>query len=180
MITIVSSSLQSVSKSRILAGAALDIARHTGLEARLIDLRDYPLSLCDGEDSFSQPHVETLKRLLGESRGVILASPIYNYDVSATLKNLIEHVGGELTDKVVGLLCAAGGERSYMSVMPFLNSLMLDYRTIVIPRFVFATEGAFDGDSIRDEGVVNRVRELVVSLSRMSTALEVANAKGAQ
>ena len=32
---------------------------------------------------------------------------------------------------------------SYMSVMAYANSLMLDFRCVIIPRFVYATGSAF-------------------------------------
>jgi FMN reductase len=38
-------------------------------------------------------------------------------------------------NKVVGFLCAAGGKSSYMSVMRLANSLMLDFRCLIIPHF---------------------------------------------
>lgn len=40
---------------------------------------------------------------------------------------------------------------SYMSMMPLANSLMLDFRVIVMPRFVFATGGDWDGDALLDK-----------------------------
>ena len=75
-----------------------------------------------------------------------MAAPVYNYDVSASAKNMIELTGSAWEDKIVGFLCAAGGMSSYMSVMAYANSLMLDFRCVVIPRFVFATGDAFDDE----------------------------------
>lgn len=171
MVIIISSSLNPGSNSRILAHEALDVARSLKIEAMLVDLRDYPLTLCDGEASFDQSHAEALAARLRQAAAVLFASPIYNYDVSAALKNLIEHVGGELSDKVVGMMCAAGGERSYMSALPFLNSLMLDYRSLVIPRFVYASRSAFENGVLVDSGVKARVQELVVHTERISQVL---------
>ena len=70
---------------------------------------------------------------------MIVAAPVYNYDVSASAKNMIELTGNAWEDKMVGFLCAAGGMSSYMSVMAYANSLMLDFRCVIIPRFVYAT-----------------------------------------
>ena len=78
--------------------------------------------------------------------GILIAAPVYNYDVAAATKNMIELTGSAWQDKIVGFLCAAGGMGSYMSVMAYANSLMLDFRCVIIPRFVFATSEAFDGD----------------------------------
>ena len=66
-------------------------------------------------------------------------------------KNMIELTGSAWEDKIVGFLCAAGGHTSYMSVMSYANSLMLDFRCVIIPRFAFATSDAFDGERITDK-----------------------------
>ncbi len=56
---------------------------------------------------------------------------------------MIELAGSAWEDKIVGFLCAAGGMSSYMSVMAYANSLMLDFRCVIIPRFVYATGDIF-------------------------------------
>lgn len=175
MLTIISSSLNSGSNSRILAKEALQAAQRLSIDARVIDLRDFPLALCDGEESFNHPQVAELTTLLKEASAVILASPIYNYDVSAALKNMIEHVGGELTDKVVGFMGAAGGQRSYMSPLQFLNSLMLDFRSLIVPRFVYASGDGFKDGVIAEEGLSERIKELVIHTHQLSEAIKLKN-----
>jgi len=173
MLTIISSSLNSGSNSRILAKEALQAARQLSIEARVIDLRDFPFTLCDGDESFNHPKVAELTTLLREASAVILASPIYNYDVSAALKNMIEHVGSELTDKVVGFMGAAGGQRSYMSPLQFLNSLMLDFRSLIVPRFVYASGDGFKDGVIAEEGLSKRIEELVIYTHQLSEAIKL-------
>ena len=171
MLTIVSASLHPNSKSRLLAKEAMSAAQELNIKAILVDLRDTPLTLCDGHESFSQPHVETLANTLRNSTAVLFASPVYNYDVSSALKNLIEHVGSELQEKVVGFLAAAGGQRSYMSALPFLNSLMLDFRTIIVPRHVHAGPESFGDDSITDFDTRERIKALVQYTNKLAQAL---------
>ncbi|HEV3394230.1 MAG TPA: hypothetical protein VG103_12065, partial [Chthoniobacterales bacterium] len=60
---------------------------------------------------------------------------------------------------------------SYMAVMAYANSLMLDFRTVIIPRFVYATGDAFDGDKIADKKVVNRIERVADELVRFTEAL---------
>lgn len=172
MLTIISSSLNATSNSRLLAYQALDAARALSIEATVVDLRDFPLALCDGDASFSQPHVDALSTILRDSSAVIFTAPIYNYDVSAALKNLIEHVGGGLTDKVVGLMCAAGGQRSYMAPLQFLNSLMLDFRSLIVPRFVYASREAFQDGRIVEQGLSERIQELVAHTHQLACAIQ--------
>ena len=105
---------------------------------------------------------------------MLVAAPIYNFDVSAAIKNLVEQTGRAWTDKVVGFLCSAGGRASYMSVMAMANSLMLDFRCVIVPRFVYAT-----GDDFSDQGtealvissdVTERVDELAAEVVRLAGA----------
>jgi FMN reductase len=60
---------------------------------------------------------------------------------------------------------------SYMSVMAYANSLMLDFRSVIIPRFVYATGNAFDGDIPADPRIVERVEQVAAELIRFTTAL---------
>src|SRR5262245_61062542 len=97
-----------------------------GAAATLLDLRDYPLPLCDAESAYDDPNVGPLTETIRAARVVIIATPVYNYDANAAAKNLVELTGEAWEDKVVGFLCAAGGQSSYMSVLGLANSLMLD------------------------------------------------------
>ena len=89
-----------------------------------------------------------------------------NYDANAAAKNFIEITGQAWQNKVVGFLCAAGGEKSYMSIMSIANSLMLDFRCVIIPRFVYVSD-----DTVADEAVVERIHELADELVRFTTNL---------
>ena len=84
---------------------------------------------------------------------------------------MIELTGKAWEDKVVGFLCAAGGMSSYMSVMAYANSLMLDFRSVIIPRFVYATGSAFDGDEPKDPKIVERIEQVASELVRFTKAL---------
>jgi FMN reductase len=58
-----------------------------------------------------------------------------------------------------------------MSVMGFANSLMLDYRCLILPKFVYATGRAFEGDDISDPIIEARIQELVETFVRVADAL---------
>ena len=105
------------------------------------------------------------------AEGILIASPIYNYSINSPLKNLIELTGRNWQEKVVGFLCAAGGASSYMAIMGIASSLMLDFRCLILPKFVYATGNHFEEDRITDEGVEQRITELARSLVRISTAM---------
>ena len=136
-----------------------------------IDIREMQLPLCDADQCYGMPGSKRLSTAIKDADGILIAAPVYNYDVAAATKNMIELTGSAWQDKIVGFLCAAGAMGSYMSVMAYANSLMLDFRCVIIPRFVFATGDAFDGDNIKDEKVVRRIETLADELVRFTSAL---------
>ncbi len=171
MYLVFSTSLNPDSRSRILARAAVRMIGEEGDSAHWIDLAELNLPLCDGHECYSQQDVVTVRTAIEEARGILISTPIYNYDVSASAKNLIELTGKAWSEKVVGLLCAAGGAGSYMAPMGLANSLMLDFHSLILPRFVYASGESFSGQEIADTDCEDRVRQLVQLLIRVSSAL---------
>jgi FMN reductase len=174
MILIVSSSLRSESNSRILAQEARRVLEGDGHAVTLLDLRDHRLPLCDGGPSYDHPSVALIGGLLEQASAVLIATPIYNYDANAAVKNLIELTGSGWEGKAVGFLCAAGGMSSYMSIMALANSLMLDFRCVIVPRFVYVTGEAIADGRIADAEVTLRVAELARATARLGGAIETA------
>ncbi|ACB75410.1 NADPH-dependent FMN reductase [Opitutus terrae] len=172
---ILSSSLSAQSNSRILACDAARVLEQDGAPVTLLDLRDYPLPLCDAGPAYDHANVTALSDLLHDATAIIVASPIYNFDGSAALKNVIELTGNRAWEnKVVGFLCAAADRASYMSIMSLANSLMLDFRSLIVPRFVYATANAFAGDAIVDPEISRRVAELARATAKLGALLKAA------
>jgi FMN reductase len=174
MILIISSSLNPDSNSRILALEAQQVLEQDGHSVDIVDLRDHPLPLCDGGPSYAHPNVARVAALLHAASTIIVATPIYNYDATGALKNLIELTGDAWENKVVGFLCAAAGQSSYMSIMALANSLMLDFRSLIVPRFVYATGNAFTDQRISDPKVSERVAELARAAAKLDRQLQAA------
>lgn len=156
-ILIISASLNPTSKSRLLADAASNTLTADGIAHQRLDLRDFPLPLCDGGAAFGDPNVAKVAQMVSKASAIMVASPIYNYDVNAALKNLLELTGKAWTDKTVSFLVAAGGHSSYMSIMSVANSLMLDFRCVIVPRFVYAAPADFDENAIANDKVTERI-----------------------
>ena len=140
-------------------------------DAKFVDLQKIELPMCDGDKCYDHPNVDIMKGNIETSSSIILASPIYNYDFNAVAKNLIELTGNSWTDKLIGFISAAGGRGSYMSPMSFINSLMLDFRCIIIPRFVYADKTCFNIDGNINDDTKARIEELVDSSVLLSKAL---------
>jgi len=168
---VISTSGNSESNSRVMGRVAFEHLQKKGADCEWIDISGLELPLCDADKCYLNPAAQKLQKAIQGADGMIVAAPVYNYDVSAAAKNMIELTGSAWEDKIVGFLCAAGGMSSYMSVMAYANSLMLDFRTVIIPRFVYATGNSFDDDKLVDEKVERRVHQVAEELIRFTTAL---------
>ena len=170
-VLVISCSLNPGSRSAALAQHALESLRQLDISSHLLDLRERDIPLCDGATAYEHPAVPELRRQIADADAVLLAVPIYNYDINAAAKNLIELTGSAWEDKVVGFLCAAGGRGSYMSIMSLANSLMLDFRCLIVPRFVYAVDADFDPDGQPTALIHRRIETLCAESTRLAAAL---------
>ena len=87
-------------------------------------------------------------------------------------KNFVELTGKGWENKVVGFMCAAGGHASRMSIMALASSLMLDFRCVIVPRFVYATGPAFAADgSIADPEIAARIAQCARATAKLAAAV---------
>ena len=163
-VLIVAASLGGKSRSQRLARIALRKLAAAGTPATLLDLREYPLPFAGSAAGWSDPNVAKLKELTAAATHILFAVPVYNYDVNSVAKNYIELMGEDaLGNKTVGFLVSAGGGGSYMSVLGFANSLMLDFRCWIVPRFLYAPKD-FEGETLPvdlDERMDGLLRDLL-------------------
>tara|TARA_B110000014_G_C19944695_1_gene488784 strand:- start:235 stop:696 length:462 start_codon:yes stop_codon:yes gene_type:complete len=140
-------------------------------DTEFFDLQDNPLPMCDGDECYDLPEVLTFREKVENADGIIMAIPVYNFNVSSGAKNIVELGGRMLYDKTFGFICAAGAKSSYMSVMSLANSLMIDFRCYIIPKFVYATKHDFENEKIINKNIEERIEELGNELIRVSKAL---------
>ncbi len=86
------------------------------------------------------------------------------------MKNLVELTGSAWENKIVGFACAAGGASSYMAIMALANSLMLDFRCVIIPRFVYATGDDFHEGNVPRPALAKRLKELAETATKIQVA----------
>ena len=170
-VLVISASLNKDSKSRALALELIHCLKNSAAEHDFIDMREFPLPFAGAEKCWEDANVGLLRGRIRDADCIILSAPVYNYDLSAVAKNLVEITGASWHDKVVGFLCAAGGSRSYMSIMGFANSLMLDFRCLIIPRFVYAVPDNWEGMALKGGEIKKRIEDLASEALRISEAL---------
>ena len=170
-VIILSCSLNPSSRSHKLALAAQACVRAREVSVELVDLAEHDLPLCGGVGSFDHPSVRTLTGMIDSASAILVSSPVYNYDLNAAAKNLMELTGSAWNDKPVGFLCAAGGRSSYMSPIGFANSLMFDFRCLIVPRFVYCTKDDFTEADEPGPKILERVEQLAAAVVDLSRAL---------
>lgn len=180
-------STREASYNKRLIRVAAAGARTAGAEVTVIDLRDYPMPLYDGDLEAGEglpENARRLKRRFVEHGGLLISAPEYNSGMSAVLKNAIDWVSRRGDDdqplaayagKVAGLMAASpgalGGLRGLFQVRQVLTTLGV----LVIPqqRAVSRAAEAFDdAGALKDpaaqaavEGIGARVAELVHRLA---------------
>ena len=173
-VLIFATSLSPSSRSFILAQNAKQKLDEKGIANTLIDLRDYDLPESGRTNSAEHPVVKEFSEAVDDASHILFACAIYNYDVSSAAKNLVELLTGkEIVGKTIGFLCAAGGKNSYMSVMPFANSLMLDFRCWIVPRFVYAVKDDFSDTGLLNQEIDDRINLLLDEMMQGSASAPI-------
>jgi chromate reductase len=152
---------------------AADAARAAGGEVTLIDLRDFPLPLFDGdlEDREGMPeNARKLKTLFREHDGLLISSPEYNSSITGVLKNTIDWVSRTETDDEPALVAYRGKTAALMSASPgalgglrglvHLRAILGNIGVIVLPDQVAvpkAHEAFDDKGALKDERIARQV-----------------------
>lgn len=134
-------SLRKDSFNKKLVRIAARAAEAAGAQVTLIDLRDYPLPVYDGDLEAEQglpENVRTIKRLMIEHDGFLISAPEYNSSITAVLKNTIDWASrpepGEVSlvayrGKGAALMSASpgalGGLRGLVTVRSILGNIGL-------------------------------------------------------
>lgn len=157
-------------------------------EVTLIDIRDYPIPLYDGDLEAAEglpENAQKLKKMFIETDGFLISSPEYNSSISGVLKNLIDWVSRpEESDayylvafkkKTAGLISASPGNLGGLRGLFALRSILSNVGTYVLPDLVTvrsADEAFDDNGNLFDEKKAEEVRNLAHELVTMTRKLK--------
>ncbi len=169
-----------------LIRVAVGAAEEAGGEVTLIDLREYPMPLYDGDLERTDglpPKARDLKALMVANQAFLLSCPEYNSSISGVLKNTIDWISRPQPDeprylafkgKVAGLLSASpgnlGGVRALLTVRQVLTTLSV----LVLPtQFALAhAASAFHEDgTLKEDGHRAAVAAVVEQVVRIIARL---------
>ena len=173
------------SYNKKLVNIAAKIAQNTGAQVTVIDLRDYPLPLYDGdleEKSGVPDNALAVRAMMMESHGIILSCPEYNSAISAVLKNTIDWVSrpvpnqpalAAFTGKTAALLAASPGALGGLRGLASVRSILSNLGMIIVPKQYALSNAAnaFNNDSLKDESAHDRVSDVIRQLMQVTEGL---------
>jgi len=169
--------------NRKLVAIAASGAEDAGGSVTVVNLRDYPMPIYDGdlEEEKGMPQTaRDFKLLLVEHDGFLIASPEYNSGFSALLKNTIDWASRAESDdepplvafrgKTAAIMAASpgglGGIRGLVGLRMLLQNIgvivLPDQRTISSAYKAFAEDGSLSNS--RDQNAVRKLGADLVAL----------------
>jgi NAD(P)H-dependent FMN reductase len=180
-------SLRKGSFNKRLLKNAVRGAEKAGAEVTVVDLKDYPLPLYDGDlektDGIPE-NAKKLKEIMKSCHAFMIASPEYNSGISGALKNVIDWTSRPEPDepafvcfdsKPVLMLSASTGALGGLRGLFHLRWVLSNIRMIVLPQQVTLREArsAFDenGD-LKDSEKKSQVESAAKLLVTMAGQLQ--------
>ena len=157
---------ESFNKKLIRIGA--DAARAAGAEVTLIDLRDFPMPLYDGDLEASSgipEHGKRLKKLFLEHDGLFISTPEYNSSIPGVLKNAIDWVSrsepGEsplaaYAGKVGALMSASPGALGGIRSLNVVRTMLSNIRVLMLPDSVSVSKA---GEAFNTDGTLKDAKQ---------------------
>ncbi len=183
-------STRAASYNKKLIRVAAKCARDAGADVTLIDLRDFPMPLYDGDLEMEHglpEHARRLKMLMNEHSGLLIAAPEYNSSITGVLKNAIDWASrseanevplSAFRGKIAALIAtspgALGGLRTLVAVRGILTSLGV----LVIPeqRAIPSAADAFDQNgALAKPNNHNAVANVATRLTEITARLTTTN-----
>ena len=178
-------SIRTDSFNKKLVKIAAEGARSAGAEVTVIDLKDYPLPLYDGDCEIAlgvpAPALQ-LRQMVAESDGLLIASPEYNGSISAVLKNVIDWisrpVAGQtptpLKGKIGAIMATSPGALGGLRGLTHVRTILSNLGTVVLPEQVAVSRavGAFDPEGkLKDPDQHSSILMLGTRVAKVAAAL---------
>ena len=172
--------------NRKLVKLAAAAARAAGAEVTLLDLRDLPMPLYDGDleaASGLPDHARKFKELLLAHQGLLISAPEYNSGISGVLKNAIDWASRAslnepplacFVNKVAALMSASPGALGGLRGLVHVRSILGNIHVLVLPdqlsvpkaHEAFTLEGALK-DAKQHAAVERLARQLTAILIKL-------------
>ena len=166
-VILIQGSLNKESRTAVLIQHAEQELQRAGLEVSVLDLRNLQMEFCDGRSLKEyHPDMQQAYRAIDEARAFVIGMPVYCYSVSGPLKNFIDITSGAMEKKIAGILCNAGGNRSYLASADLSNILAYESHVTTVQPIVYSCSEDYDDHVLNEKKVKSKIREMVNNLAR--------------
>ena len=161
-IVVISGSPRKNANTQVIMKYVFEYTKSKNQDTKLINLSEGQIDYYRGPDI---EYNETTKMAASDIMNAdvwLIGSPIYNSFFSSALKNLFEYIDYKKTPgKVAGITILAAGNIGFINVQTLITQLLSYFRVITNPKAVFLTTESISENSITDEDVQNRLKEMV-------------------
>ena len=151
---IISSSLSKNSRSFILCNEVNQKLKDLGFKSEVIDARSISLNAYHLTQS---KELDDLSNKISKADNLIIAMGVHNFSINDSLKIILDTCFKNIEGKFFGILCAAGGEKSYLSTMHLTQICMNEWRMIQLPRIIYATKRDFENNKLTSKNIKERI-----------------------
>lgn len=171
-----------------LVRVAAEHARAAGADVTLVDLRDFPMPLYDGdlEEASGVPeNAKKFKTLMRAHDGFLISAPEYNSSITGVLKNVIDWASRTETDDEPDLVCFRGKTAALMSASPgalgglrglvHVRAILGNIGVFVLPEQIsipLAGEAFDENGRLKDAKKNQKVQAVAAALAQVTTKLK--------
>jgi len=132
---VISSSLNPDSKSYKICKMITKLLDKKGIEVELLDVREYEL----GHTFRTTPNMQKITDKITTADNFIIGMAVYCYSINDSLKSVLDNCFEDVNGKKYGIVCAAGGEKSYLATQHLTQVCANEWRMIQLPRVVYTS-----------------------------------------
>jgi NAD(P)H-dependent FMN reductase len=166
-IVIVQGSLNPESKTALVVKGTEKVLEARSIDFETLDLRSLELQFCDGRSlSDYNGDMQRAYRILESADGFIFGMPVYCWSMSGVVKNLIDITASALENKAAGILCNAGGNRSFMSSADLINVLYYESGVMTVHPIVYTSYDDFTDGQLVAEKPLAKIPTMIDALMK--------------
>ena len=153
---IISSSLSKNSKSFVLCKAVQKKLLAHNANVTLVDARNISINKYHHKDTDDK---KWLSEQIKKNDNIIVGMGVHNFSINDNLKIILDNCFSEANGKFFGIICAAGGEKSYLSTIHLTQICMNQWKMIQLPQIIYATHKDFNDDKIISNQLIEIIKK---------------------
>tara|TARA_Y100001933_G_scaffold226308_1_gene240182 strand:- start:454 stop:969 length:516 start_codon:yes stop_codon:yes gene_type:complete len=153
---ILSSSLSQNSKSFVLCKEVQKQLLSKKINVTLVDARKISINKYHQKDNDDKKWLTTQ---IKKNDNIIIGMGVHNFSINDNLKIILDNCFSEANGKFFGIICAAGGEKSYLSTIHLTQICMNQWKMIQLPQIIYATHSDFIENKIASSALTEIIKK---------------------